>query len=85
MLHLLGEIVDCKEVSERHLRGAIEKREGHLGFRKMLPNKLQHQQLIEIGIKQGPSNRVQFPVVVVRPLSEVDDHRAVASSKMGSL
>jgi hypothetical protein len=45
----------------------------------MLPDKLQHQQLVKIGIEQRPGNWVQFPVVVVRPLSEVDDHRAVVS------
>jgi hypothetical protein len=41
----------------------------------MFPDELQHQQLVEIGIKQGSNDRVQFPVVVVRPLREVHDHR----------
>src|SRR5580765_171161 len=41
----------------------------------MLPDELQHQQLVEIGIKQGSDDWVQFPVVVVCPLREVHDHR----------
>jgi hypothetical protein len=41
----------------------------------MLPDELQHQQLVKIGIQQGSNHRVQFPVVVVRPLGEVHDHR----------
>jgi hypothetical protein len=44
----------------------------------MLPDKLEHQQFVEIGIEQGPGNRVEFPVVVVRPLGEVHDHRVLS-------
>ena len=45
----------------------------------MLPDELQHQKLIEVGIQQGSRYRVEFPVVVVCPLSEIDDHRAMFS------
>src|ERR1700686_4655347 len=41
----------------------------------MLPDELQHQELVKIGVEQRPGNRVQLPVVVVRPLGEVNDHR----------
>jgi hypothetical protein len=44
----------------------------------MFPDELEHQQLVEISIEQGPGHRVQFPVVVVRPLGEVDDHRVLS-------
>jgi hypothetical protein len=47
----------------------------------MFPDKLQHQQLVEISVKQGARNRIEFPVVVMCPFSEVDDHRAAASSE----
>ena len=33
----------------------------------MLPDELQHQQLVEIGIEQGSRDRIEFPVVVMRP------------------
>jgi hypothetical protein len=45
----------------------------------MLPNKLQHQQLVEIGVEQGPGNRIQFPIVVVRALGKVHDHALLSS------
>jgi hypothetical protein len=46
----------------------------------MLPDELKHQQLVEIGIEEGPDNGIQFPVVVVRPLGEVHDHRVLSSA-----
>jgi hypothetical protein len=45
----------------------------------MLPDELEHQQFVEIRVQQGPGNRVEFPVVVVRPLGEVDDHFVLAT------
>src|SRR5580704_25560 len=45
----------------------------------MLPDKLQHQQLVEIGIEQGPGHRVQFPVVIVGAFREVHDHSLISS------
>ena len=45
----------------------------------MLPDKLQHQQFVEVRIEQGSRDRVKFPVVVVRPLREVNDHRGMYS------
>src|ERR1700747_1278127 len=45
----------------------------------MLPDELQHQELVKIGVEQGPSNRVQFPVVIVRATSEVHDHSQISS------
>src|ERR1700675_3689712 len=46
----------------------------------MLPDKLQHQQLVEISVEQRARDRVQFPVVIVRPLCEVHDHELLSSS-----
>ena len=42
--------------------------------RKILPDKLQHQQLVEIRVQQRPHNRIEPPVMVVRPLSKVHVH-----------
>src|ERR1017187_5594852 len=82
---LVDNFRNAKEAGETHPRRAAEKREGDVGFREMLPDKLQHQQLVEIGIEQRPGNRVQFPVMVVRPLSEVDNHRrsSLAAESLG--
>jgi len=37
----------------------------------MLPDKLQHQQLVEISVEQRSCDRVEFPVVVVRPSAKL--------------
>jgi len=44
------------------------------GFWKLFPDELEHQELVEIGIEQGPRDRVQFPVVVVGAAGQVDNH-----------
>jgi hypothetical protein len=54
----------------------VDDREGRPRVRKMLPDKLQHQELVEIGIKQRPRNGIEFPVMVVRAPGQVDDHVA---------
>jgi hypothetical protein len=40
----------------------------------MLPDELQHQQLIKIRVEQGSRNRVQLPVMVMRAPRQVDNH-----------
>jgi hypothetical protein len=50
-------------------------------LREVFPNELQHQQLIKIGVEQRSRDRVELPVVVMRPLSEIDDHRATFFQK----
>jgi hypothetical protein len=45
-----------------------------MNLRKILPDKLQHQQLVKIRIQQRPHNRVQLPVMVMRPLRKVHIH-----------
>jgi hypothetical protein len=42
----------------------------------MLPDKLQHQQLVEIRIQQRSRNRIELPVMVMRASSKVNDHVA---------
>jgi hypothetical protein len=42
----------------------------------MLPDQLEHQQLVKIGIQHGARNGVQIPVMVVRAPGEVDNHSA---------
>ena len=75
MLQLLGNLPGREYVGQMDPRGPIEQREGHPRFRVVLPDKLQHQELVEIRIQQGSDDWIQFPVVVVRALGEVHDHR----------
>src|SRR5258708_10341488 len=46
----------------------------------MLPDELKHQKFIKIGVQQGSRNRVEFPIVVVRPLGKVHDHELLSSA-----
>ena len=50
------------------------KRERGMGRGKMLPDELQHQQLVEIRIQQRTRDGIEFPVMVVRAPGEVDNH-----------
>jgi hypothetical protein len=40
----------------------------------MLPDELQHQQFVNIGIEERPCDGVYFPVMVMGAAREVDDH-----------
>ena len=75
MVELLGNLPGREHVGQTHPRSAIEQRERHPRFRVILPDELQHQELVEIRIQQGSDDWIQLPVVVVRPLREVHDHR----------
>jgi hypothetical protein len=41
---------------------------------KVLPDELQHEQLVKVRIQQRPHNRIQLPVMVVRALGKVHIH-----------
>ena len=74
MLQLHLQFFDVDDVGHAHRGVPVEKRERHARFGEMLPDELQHQQLVEVGIEQRPDDRVEFPVVVMRAFSEVNDH-----------
>jgi hypothetical protein len=63
-----------KHFGEAHGSGAVDQRERYAGRGIILPDKLEHQELVKIGVEQGTGDRIEFPVVVVRPLGEVYDH-----------
>src|SRR4051812_13085473 len=44
----------------------------------MLPDKLQHQQLVEVRVQQRADDRVEFPIMVMGAFGEVDDHQSGA-------
>ena len=64
-------------MTERNGRGAIDEGECGAGFGEMLPDELEHEELVEVGIEQRARDRIEFPVVVVRAASEVDDHSSL--------
>jgi hypothetical protein len=42
----------------------------------MLPNELQHQQLVKVVIEKRSRDRIELPIVVVRASGQVDNHGA---------
>jgi hypothetical protein len=40
----------------------------------VLPDELEHEQLVKVGVEQGARNGIQLPVMVVRAPGEFDDH-----------
>jgi hypothetical protein len=43
---------------------------------KVLPDELEHQEFVEIGIEQGAGNGIKLPIVVMRAPGQVDNHCA---------
>jgi hypothetical protein len=76
LFQLFPKLIRIDQLGKRHLNGAADERKRSASLRELLPNELEHQQLVKIGIEQRPCNRVQFPVMVMRSPREVDDHNA---------
>ncbi len=76
-LELLAELVEVDEMTERNSRAAIGEGEFGVGFGEMLPDELEHEELVEVGIEQRARDRIEFPVMVVGAASEVDDHSSL--------
>ena len=74
MLHLLGDGLERNHVGQAHRTSPIEQRKGDAGGREMLPDELEHEEFVEIGIEQGARDWIKIPVVVVGTAREVDDH-----------
>src|SRR5208283_629905 len=74
VLHLVDEFLAVEHIGETRGGRAVVERERHASVSVMLPDKLEHQQLVEIGVEQRTRDRIEFPVVVVRAFGEVDDH-----------
>ncbi len=64
-------------VAEADVDGAVDEREGGAGRGEMLPDELEHEELVEVGVEQGAGDGIELPVVVVRAPGEVDDHVSI--------
>ena len=74
LLKLLAELGDVDGFAQAHRGGPVHQRKRHTRARKVLPDELEHQQLIEICIKQGAGNGVKLPVMIVRAPGDIDYH-----------
>ena len=73
-LKLLAKFTDIDDVAQRNVVGAIHQRECGARFLEMLPDELEHQQLVEVGVEQRSRDGIELPVMVVRAACQVDDH-----------
>ena len=72
----------CRDaVGQTDLDGAVVDLAGDGRGWKVLPDELQHEQLIEVCVEQRAHDGVELPVVVVGALGEVDVHRCLGWSK----
>ena len=62
------------DVAQGYSVERLIEREMWRGSGEMLPDELKHQELVEIGVEQGTRDGIEFPVVVMRAPSQVDDH-----------
>ena len=71
---LLAQLCEADDFAQAHRRGAIDERECGAGAGEMLPDELEHEELVEIGVEQGARDGIHLPVVIVRAAGEVDNH-----------
>jgi hypothetical protein len=74
VVHLVAEHVDGDAVGKTDAQSAVVDLTGDGDGEEVLPDELQHEQLVEVGVEQGAHDGVEFPVVVVSALGEVDVH-----------
>jgi hypothetical protein len=74
LFQLGAKLLDFDHIGEAQVGGPIDKRKRSGGFGEPLPDELEHQELVKIGVEQRPRNRVQLPVMVMGAPREVDDH-----------
>ena len=74
MLHLLAQRGGRDTVPQADGSRTVVDFTGYDRTREVLPNELQHEQLVEVGIEQRTHDGIELPVVVVRALGKVHIH-----------
>src|ERR1700739_1100587 len=71
---LFAQFAYVDDVAERNLVRPVDQRECGACVRKMLPDELEHKELVEIGVEQRTGDGIEFPVMVMRAPGQGDDH-----------
>jgi len=85
VLELVAKFFDLDYIGEANFAGAICEGEGGGGSRELLPDELQHEQLVEIVVQQRARDGIEFPVVVVGAAGQVDDHGGLYFTLLGDI
>ena len=62
-------------VGQADVRGAVVYLAGDMGVREVLPDELEHEELVKVGVEERAHDGIELPIVVVRAFGEVDVHR----------
>src|ERR1700679_3777763 len=76
VFELLAEFVEDDDVAEADCGGAVLECKAGARAGEMLPDELEHEDLVEVGIEERPGDWVELPVMVVRTAGDVNDHDA---------
>ena len=76
VVHLIAQGGGGDAVGEADVDGAVVDLAGDVGGGEVLPDELEHEELVEVGVEERAHDGVELPVVVVRALGEVHVHRA---------
>ena len=60
-------------IGDAHIGCAVDDAEGDGNIAVLAPDHLEHQQLVEIGVEQGPQDRIEPERMVVRPGRDVGE------------
>ena len=71
VVELRPEVVLVDEVRQRHVARAVDQAELDLDVGVAAEHRLQHQELVEVGVEQRAHDRVDAPAVVVHPGRDV--------------
>jgi len=49
----------------------------------LLPDELEHEEFVEVGVQEGAGDGIQLPVMVVSATGEIDDHGGITLPQSG--
>ncbi len=70
-------------ICQSHGPAAIDQRESDRQLRIEVPDHLQHQQLVEIGIEQAADDWIEPPVVIIGPCGDIGDRHQPSTEVSG--
>ena len=74
MVELIAEFALVDDVGEPHRFRPVDQPEGRVDVGRSVPDHLQHQELVEIGIEQRPHDRVDAEAVIVDAGRDIERH-----------
>ena len=71
---LLAQVFHFDNFTQANGGSAIDEGERGARLPEMLPDELEHEELVEVGVEQGAGDGVHLPVVIVRAPDKIDHH-----------